>query len=146
MDNLQERHIIVRISDEECKKLSHLAAEYDLDITTFLSKICRDIVRKDGEDSMPLRHLAKYLATRFFEGDDGFLTCLIYDDIFDAALDAMEQTECDDVQKSEQAKAWLDRVYTDYQDELQEYADPKEIAMEKLYAALKGVRSLKDNN
>ena len=115
-----------------------------MDITAFLSKICRDIVRKDDEDSMPLKHLAKYLATRFFESDDGFLTCLIYDDIFDAALDAMEQTECDDAQKAEQAKAWLDKVYKDYQDELQEFADSRGMAMEKLCMALKGVRSMQD--
>lgn len=151
MDETRKRYMKVFLSEADCSLLCEMAAECDLDVNTFVSKICRDIAElgaKGDKGNLSLLHLDKYLETRYHETDFGFLTSLFAEGRFQDALMELNRlrspmSAVDDDGKAEEA--FRKRLYMAYlEDEEEDAEDSYEVAMEKLDKAYKGRMGLSD--
>ena len=149
-DNTQKRYIKVYLSEDDCDCLCEMAAEYDTDVNTFVSKICRDIAElgvKGDDAAWPLKHLDKYLETRHHESDFGFLVSLFAEDRFHDAIMELNRlrspmSAADDDGEAE--AAFFKRLYEAYLDDDGDAEDSFEVAREKLDKAYKGRMGLSD--
>lgn len=146
MKDRQIRNIKVALTEDECDALCEMAAEYNIDVCSFVTKICRDIVELGvQEDSrrVSLRYLDQYLDKRFHDNDDGFLTYLFANDKFEDTilkLKELRQPSVADMQEEEEA--FLKQVYSEYEEILQDSADSYETSMRKLENAYVARKSL----
>lgn len=149
--NTQKRYIKVYLSEDDCEGLCEMAAEYDMDVNTFVSKVCRDMnelsLRGEGQE-LPLKHLDKYLETRHHETDYGFLVSLFAEGRFHDAimeLNRLRSPMSAVDNKGEAEEAFRKRLYGAYlEDSGDDAEDSYEVAMEKLDKAYKGRIGLSD--
>ena len=151
MGKTQKRYVKVFLSEDDCSLLCEMAAEYDMDVNTFVSKILRDIAElgEKGETAdLPLQHLDKYLELRHHETDFGFLVSLFAEDMFQDAIMELNRLRSpmsgpgDDGQSEE---AYRKLLYNAYLEDAEEDAeDSYEEAMEKLEKAYNGRMGLSD--
>lgn len=150
MSNISKRELKLFLSEDDCACLCESAAECDLDVSTLLSKVCSDIANLQTADmrdyDLSMQHLHAYLEMRYHESDDGFLNCLYADGTFGKALHAMQvlRSPLTSPEEEKKCSAFLDSLYEEYQEELEEDADSRDIAMEKLEKAYKGKLFLSD--
>ena len=150
MKDRQIRNIKVALTEDECDALCEMAAEYNMDVCSFVTKICRDIVElgvQHENSRRPLRRLDQYLDRRFHDSNDGFLTYLFAYDKFEETIQKLKefrQPSVADMQAEEEA--FLKQVYSEYAETLSENADAYEVSMKKLENAYVARKSLSKEN
>lgn len=146
MKERQIRNLKVALTEDECDALCEMAAEYNIDVCSFATKICRDIVElgvQDHRRRVSLRYLDKYMGRRFRDSGTGFLTYLFANDKFEDAirkLKELRQPSVADTKSDEEA--FLKQLYAEYEAILEEDAEPYEDAVKKLNNAYVARKSL----
>lgn len=150
MSDTQNRNIKVLLSEEDCDALCEMAAGYNMDASTFVTKICRDIVElgvRNKSRRISLYYLDRYLERRFHGKDNGFLTYLFANDKFESTVRKMSEfRELSVADTKAEEQALLKQLYTEYQEEIGEDADTYEVSMDKLEKAYAGRKSLDEES
>lgn len=146
MKERQIRNLKVALTEDECDALSEMAAEYNIDVCSFVTKICRDVVElgvQDQRHRVSLRYMDKYLERRFRDSGDGFLTYLFANDKFEDAIQQLKEFRQSSVADTKaEEEAFLKQLYSEYEYSLEENAEPYEDAVKKLNNAYVARKSL----
>ena len=150
MKDRQIRDLKVALTEEECDALCEMAAEYNIDVCSFMTKICRDIVElgvQENNQRISLDLLDHYLEKRFRDSGNGFLTYLFAFDKFEDTIRKLQEFRKPSVADMKpEEDAFLRQLYFEYSTEMEDDADPYDISMKKLENAYVARKSLSKEN